>query len=347
VEQGLSDSTDEILPADIDPEPATAPAARRPWLPMALRVLLTLVVLAALGHYVAGLWASEQRQGLTIRWPWAIASVVLYSLGMCQGAAFWRACMADMGLAVPWHRAMAAYWLSQVAKYVPGKAWVVVVRCSAITREGRDLTPAAAATFYETLLVMGVGSAVSLICFAIAGGEGSGVLVAASAGCVLLFAGVLVPAVFRRLMRTMLLPFPQARGQEVLHCSGRTIAWGVVRGIVLWVLLGMSTLACVNATAPDVAPAGLLLPLTGGMALATVGGFVVIFMPGGLGVREGLLIAAATPVIGRAPAGVAALVVRLLWVFAEAATALGMLAWQKVVEHRRGRAGASASSSLH
>jgi glycosyltransferase 2 family protein len=57
--------------------------------------------------------------------------------------------------------------------------------------------------------------------------------------------------------------------------------------------------------------------ITAAVALATVAGFVVAVMPGGLGVREGVLMSALAPALGPARSVVAALLLRLVWVAAE------------------------------
>jgi uncharacterized membrane protein YbhN (UPF0104 family) len=57
------------------------------------------------------------------------------------------------------------------------------------------------------------------------------------------------------------------------------------------------------------------------VALATVAGFVVAVLPGGLGVREGVLMSALAPALGSDHAVVAAVVLRLVWVAAELAGA--------------------------
>ena len=57
------------------------------------------------------------------------------------------------------------------------------------------------------------------------------------------------------------------------------------------------------------------------VALATAAGFVVAVMPGGLGVREGVLITPLTPALGPDLSVVAAFLLRLVWVVAELAAA--------------------------
>ncbi len=57
--------------------------------------------------------------------------------------------------------------------------------------------------------------------------------------------------------------------------------------------------------------------MTAGVALATVAGFVVAVMPGGLGVREGVLMATLAPAVGEDTAVISALALRLVWVAVE------------------------------
>jgi uncharacterized membrane protein YbhN (UPF0104 family) len=65
--------------------------------------------------------------------------------------------------------------------------------------------------------------------------------------------------------------------------------------------------------------------VTASVALATVAGFVVAVLPGGIGVREGVLMVAMAPAIGDDLAVVAALALRLIWVAAELAAAALLL----------------------
>jgi uncharacterized membrane protein YbhN (UPF0104 family) len=61
--------------------------------------------------------------------------------------------------------------------------------------------------------------------------------------------------------------------------------------------------------------------------LATVAGFVVAVLPGGLGVREGVLMSTLAPVLGSDQAVIASLLLRLVWVAAELAAAALFFPW--------------------
>jgi glycosyltransferase 2 family protein len=74
---------------------------------------------------------------------------------------------------------------------------------------------------------------------------------------------------------------------------------------------------------------GLVPVVIASVALATVAGFVVAVLPGGLGVREGVLMSALAPAIGPDQAVIASLVLRLVWVAAELVGAAILFPWYR------------------
>jgi glycosyltransferase 2 family protein len=98
-------------------------------------------------------------------------------------------------------------------------------------------------------------------------------------------------------------------------------------------LLGLSQLAVVCAFDPAgtrrLASLGLEPVVIASVALATVAGFLVAVLPGGLGVREGVLMSALAPALGSDQAVVAALALRLVWVVAELAAAAVLVPWSR------------------
>ena len=112
---------------------------------------------------------------------------------------------------------------------------------------------------------------------------------------------------------------------------------GLLWSLIGWTLLGMSQVAVVRAVSPGGVAPGLWLLVTASVALATVAGFVVAVLPGGLGVREGVLMTTLAPALGEDTAVVAALALRLTWVVAEVLAAAALLASVAV------RAGVAAS----
>jgi uncharacterized membrane protein YbhN (UPF0104 family) len=93
-----------------------------------------------------------------------------------------------------------------------------------------------------------------------------------------------------------------------------------------WLAMGLSQLAVIRGLTPwgDRELLDALPLAVASVALATVAGFVIAVFPGGLGVREGVLMYALGPALGADLAVVAALVLRLVWVAAEFVAALAV-----------------------
>ena len=89
----------------------------------------------------------------------------------------------------------------------------------------------------------------------------------------------------------MSLPFPSVGAEALPRFSAGLLIRGLLWTAAAWVLLGASQLEVAHALSPLGKSEYIALASGGdrGVALATVAGFVVAVLPGGLGVREGVL----------------------------------------------------------
>jgi len=106
------------------------------------------------------------------------------------------------------------------------------------------------------------------------------------------------------------------------------LASGLAAFVLSWILMGLSlglVLRSISDQPLDLADWPLW---TGTVALATVVGFAALFAPGGLGIREGLIIELlqAQPQIAATEAVAAAILLRIVW-FAGEILAAGALYW--------------------
>jgi glycosyltransferase 2 family protein len=110
-----------------------------------------------------------------------------------------------------------------------------------------------------------------------------------------------------------------------------TLAAGLVTTGFGWWAQGLSMWAMLQAVMPDAPELSLwaLAQCTAAIAFATVAGFVV-FIPGGLGVRELLLSGLLSSLASRAYVLAAAILLRLTWIVAEAIMTAGMYWWKPV-----------------
>ncbi len=316
------------------------------WRPLAIAALKSVVavlVVCAVSRHVVLAWndLSARNERLNFELGWLAGAGLLYVFGLAAYGRFFERILHCSATPVKLGPALCAYVVSHLGKYVPGKAMVVVIRAAMVVPFGARASSAAIATFYETLVMMAAGGLLAAAGFAAATGPDLVALrlpvwgqvalplyrVAALLGLVLgvSFFIVVAPPVFARLVELVRLPFPRVGADTAPRYSARLLGTGLLWSSAGWALLGASQLAVVRAFdragATNLVAYGLVPLVVSSVALATVAGFVVAVLPGGLGVREGVLMSVLAPAIGSDHAVVASLVLRLVWVAAEVVAA--------------------------
>jgi uncharacterized membrane protein YbhN (UPF0104 family) len=310
---------------------------------------VAILVLWAVGRHVIRTYSDLRGRSESLHFEpiWLTAAGVLYLAGLLAYAVFFELVLRSGPTPVPLLPAYRAYIVSHLAKYVPGKAMVVVVRSGMVVPYGGRASTAAVATFYETLVMMSAGGLVAAAGFAATNRSDAVVLIlwvlgrvevpvyrlaaVAALGLGLAFLVVVLPRVFIRVARLVTFPLKGVGCDALPRVTGRLLAQGLFWSCGGWVLLGLSQISVIRsfdpAGADAVAAQGLAPVVIASVALATVAGFVVAVLPGGLGVREGVLMSALAPVLGSDHAVIAALLLRLVWVAAELVGAAVFFPW--------------------
>lgn len=336
------------------------------WLKLGVKVALGLVVAWMVGRHVRRVWGELGSKGEDLSFDpgWVAASMGLYVLGLLAfGTFFWKILGAS-ATPVGFGPAMRAYVISHLGKYVPGKAMVVLMRVGLVTPYGARASTAAFATLYETLVMMASGGLIAAGVF-LAEGGGPEVVVPMPGGYRLpvplgwmgLAMGapllaLALPGVFPRVSAMFRTPFPGVGPEALPRFSGRLLAEGLGLSVLGWTFWGLSQVAIargigLGGEAAEIG-VGAWPSVVSSVALATLAGFVVAVFPGGLVVREGVLMAALGPSMGAERAVVAALALRLSWVAAELVASAVVFPWGRAA--RRSTAaerieGEGASSS--
>lgn len=246
----------------------------------------------------------------------AIVAGVLLALG-------WRVLLVDIGRRdVALGESVAAYSAAQLGKYVPGSVWPVVVQM-ALTRRHGIARRAVVSAFVVQLLVL-VVAAVTSAALTLPWVDAEQLrtrwwlLLLAPAMCLVLVPRVqqrLLAAARRVLRRDIDVPLPSVRA-NVLALAASVLVY-VAYGVHLAVLAApLSTHSAVP----------VLLQSIGGFALAWAAGFVVIFAPAGLGVREVVLTLTMGAVVLREDATALAVLSRVAVVIADLVLGVGGLA---------------------
>ncbi|MEL7496804.1 MAG: lysylphosphatidylglycerol synthase transmembrane domain-containing protein [Planctomycetota bacterium] len=313
--------------SDLPPKVGRSPSKRSwkerlPW-----KTIFRLVVFAAAVFAVGWMvyQSADQLREHPIRlseigWQWWVLAVLSYTSAMLLSNLFWYRILKALGQNPKPLDCVAAFFASQLGKYIPGKAMVVVIRTDMIRGDRVDLKPAIASVFVETLTWIFVGSVIASVLMLLLFREQT-VLQIVAIG-LMIGAGVLTwPPFFRRIAGKLSSLGSGKKSAKVFSgLTFGTMAFGWIVMTIGWCLNGLSLALVVQGIPGINGPgAGFLLCLAC-VSLATVAGFVSL-LPGGVGVRELVIIPLLGPVIGPAMAIVAAVVIRLVWLSSELSTA--------------------------
>jgi uncharacterized membrane protein YbhN (UPF0104 family) len=314
---------------DVDSSPRTRGRAR--W--------LTAAVLTVVAVFFAVTLAARWREVISLKWQprpglFVLACVLLavsYALVACiWGLALRRAA------GTPLLTGVRIWFLSNLARYVPGNLWSYVGAVELARREGVERS--------RTLAVMALTQVLSVAVALLAGlpvllAEWARLGRPALLGAVAVAVVAAVAAAFRRQLLGLArrrVPGLDAGG---LVPSPGTVALLTVGYAAYWAVTGLAFAALV-ASAYRL-PVGDVPLVVAAYAAAYAIGFLSLLTPAGLGVREGVLVVALAPVLPAGPALVVALVSRAWTMVAELAGAgIAQLAAVSGRGRRRGPGGA-------
>jgi uncharacterized membrane protein YbhN (UPF0104 family) len=217
-------------------------------------------------------------------------AAVFYILALLPPALFWYCCLRALGQHPRFWEAVRAYYIGHLGKYVPGKALVIVIRAGLIRGDRVDTGVAAASVFLESLTWIAVGSVLAAGYLATSLSRTDPVFWVA-VGAMAVTGIPTLPHFFPHLARLAGVGKRDPEVVEKLHRLGyQTTLIGWVLMSIGWILMGLAYWATFRAVGLPGAEGLAELPgYTAAVALAVVVGFVAIFIPAGLGVREATL----------------------------------------------------------
>jgi uncharacterized membrane protein YbhN (UPF0104 family) len=293
---------------------------RRGW--PVLKGLVALVILVAVGRQFYLDLRRPELTELSLRPGWLAVSGALYLLAQSFSAGFWLHLLRVFGERPRARTAFRAYYVSQFGKYVPGKAWALLLRGSLVRGPDVRFGVAILATFYEVLTTMAAGALVAAVVFVVDPPEVPGMawppLLTGLA--LLALCGVpLLPGVFNRVVGRLARRFASVDSLRVPQLRFGTLLVGLGLTAVGWGLLGLSLWATLKAVLPEPTPLDVAtwLRCAGTIGLAYVAGFLAVFMPSGVGVREYFLLNLLRFAGPEGLVAAAVLLLRLAWTAAE------------------------------
>lgn len=325
---------------------------RRFW--PAIKWLLTAAILLAIGRrFYLDLHHNPQLFEQRLHFGWLAASGALYVLALSCFTLYWVRLLGRLGQQPTVAIAFRAYFVGMLGKYLPGKAWALVMRAGLAGGPGIRLSVAGMSSFYEVLVTMSSGVLLAAFMFALFATPATepfnpqvllqlvkmerpeavelhrGALVLLSLGLFLGIVAFVTPPIFNRIVYRVSLPFRDQDSEPMPKVTWAGLLEGLGFGAVGWCVMGLSLGAALQGVLQVDAPwdAEFLGRMMGILGLGYVAGFVIIIVPSGLGVREFFLTLllipelrnrfGATPDDAIAQAFLAVLLLRLSWTVAE------------------------------
>lgn len=297
------------------------------WLRVAQWLVGIAIVLFAARSLVRN-WGQLRSQPLdwSVRPGWLLLSAAVVWLMYAILIVAWRIMLAAWGQRLGGWEAARIWTVSSLGKYLPGKVWAIAGMAVMSQRAG--VAPWAATGSAVVLQVLAIGTGA-----AEAGLTGASTLEAAHPGARavlgLIVAGavagiglLLWPPLLQRLLRVVA-PGSAAAGAP----AAGGIVFGIGANLIAWVGYGTALWLLAHGLLPGARLEWL--PAIAVFAASYLAGFLALFAPGGIGVREGLFILMLQQPIGIAAATALALASRLLLTITELGAAVPFLAFPR------------------
>ncbi|HTR20670.1 MAG TPA: lysylphosphatidylglycerol synthase domain-containing protein [Gemmatimonadales bacterium] len=289
----------------------------RRWLWWTIQLVVAAIVIRMVWATLARNWSEFRSLHLTLQPQigWIGLAVVVLLISYASSVEAWRRILAGWHQHLPYMRAARIWLVANLGRYIPGKVWSVAGLMALAQRSGVEAWAAGASAF--AIQAVAIGTAVAIVAVAIPGAESPLRLAAAALVAMLTIASLAWPRAVQTLARLV------GRPERVRPLPVAAVAESSALGIFSW--LG-------HGTAFWLLSRGLGLPGTlpvttavGVFALGYILGLLALFAPGGVGVREVVLISLLTPMLGGGGAIALSLASRLLLTVTEVAAPLAML----------------------
>lgn len=267
------------------------------WLQWAAGALVVLFLVRSL----AANWSQVRAREIdwAFRPGWVAASLVVILATYVVLVESWRRMLAGWGPRLPWWEAARIWVVSSMGKYIPGKVWAVAGMALLAQRQG--VSPWAATGSAVLLQVVSIGTGALLV-----GLTGIRVLEASRPGSrlalvlILVASGLGLLAVLWRPLAARLVRLVAPEAGERVTPSPEAVLFGMAANLLAWVSYGAALWLLARGVLP-----GLPLRLdeaVGAFAGSYIAGLLMVLAPGGLGVRESVLVFMLQGRIGQEPA---------------------------------------------
>lgn len=246
------------------------------WLRRWVGMPLAFAMLLLIGQRIYAEWATIQTIVSQIRPGWFLAAIGVIALSITLLGWNWISILASRGIQVYWPSALAFYLLTNLARYLPGGIWHFAGRTAWLAEQGYKLRSGVESLILEQTMVLASAGAIGFSLLGLAdhtalmGGLGIGAEIT-----LVLLAGIAVG------WRTPHKGFSYRLRREIYRWALLVLIYNL-----FWIINGFSTICLSAAIVGWERMSPFIVHLVGQTALSWAAGYVVLFVPGGWGIRE-------------------------------------------------------------
>ncbi len=287
-----------------------------------IRTLLIFAAISPLGYTVYKEWPEIRVSVQEVDWgPFSVALLVLLPVMAAVGSIPW-ASLRHLGNPFSYPKATGVYFFTQVFKYLPGGIWAFPGRVAVYQLLGVGSAQSVISVFRETAAMFLGAAAIGLLGLFQGFSLSSNLRWAIGVGtlvCAVVILLIQIPWTWKILSRFKLFSSSPLASYGEVDSKRRDITWLLwtfLGSAAFWFLFGLPFRQMAVAVYPQIASLSWL-EASSIFALAWCAGFVVVFVPAGIGIRESALTLLLATIMPVGAALSLALLSRVAWILAE------------------------------
>lgn len=224
---------------------------------------------------------------INIKWEYILTSYVFAMTYYLLNIYSWKMITGWFDIELPFKDTMKVWLYSQLGKYLPGKVWLFIGRVQAYSTKGKSRTLMAGAFFIEMATRFLAGIILFLLTW--------GTLSVNSAGwpavsMVMVVAIGLLVFLHPRVFKIFFNLFHTAQKKQIpdFSLSLKHLMNIFFIEMIAWIAGGIGLACLIHPTFP--LQGTEVFQIGGALAIAGILGLVALFVPSGLGVREGVMV---------------------------------------------------------
>lgn len=254
--------------------------------------MLAAVAFWFVGRTLVRQWRAFAGQPLVVHpsWGWLFASGAVVLLAYAVLVQTWRAILGAWEARLGFWTAARIWAISNLGRYVPGKVWQIGAMGALAQRAGVSATAAAGSAILSTIVNIACGIAVAMV-------AGWAALDVLSQGHAAVGVALLALVAAGLVLLPWALPWVLRTGERILRrplavatLPPRAVLYAVAGNVVAWLLYGLAFQWFVRGVVGTAS--GHFSDYVAVWAASYVIGYLFLFMPGGVGPRDGALVVA-------------------------------------------------------